>query len=134
MDAKRKILVIDDDNLIRMLVRRILELNGYEAVVASTGTEGLNSANTVLPDVILLDVNLPDMDGFAVCAKIRSQATTAQIPVIVMTASDESEYKAQAFANGANDCITKPFDGNDLVVSIRKQLQGPSNAQGKNRH
>lgn len=119
----KKILVIDDENLIRLIVRRTLEQNGYEVFLAENGTEGLKIANSSSPDVILLDVNLPDLDGFQVCTKLRSQATTCQIPVIMLTAADEPEDRARGFDKGADDFITKPFDCDELITRIETQLR-----------
>lgn len=126
MTEKRKILVIDDQEIIRMIVRRTLELIGYEVLVATNGNEGLKMASIASPDVILLDVNLPDLDGFEVCAKIRSQTTTSKIPVIMMTASDEPENKKLGFEKGADDYLTKPIIGDELIAHIEEQLQSGS--------
>ncbi len=123
MNEKRKILVIDDDNVIRMIVHRILERHGYEVVLATNGNEGLQAADSVSPDVILLDVNLPDIDGHEVCAKFRSQRTTFKTPIILVTASDEPEEKARGFDKGANDYLTKPFSDDALIACIEKQLR-----------
>lgn len=123
MNEKRRILVIDDNNSVGMIIRRILELKGNEVFVATNGNEGLKMANTLSPDVILLDVNLPDMDGFEVCAKIRSPGTTSKIAIIMMTASDEPEVREQGFAKGADDYLTKPIGGNELIAHVEAQLQ-----------
>lgn len=126
MNVRQKILVIDDDNVIRMLIRRILERHGFEAILATNGKEGLESAAALFPDAILLDVNLPDLDGFQVCAKIRSQPATRQIPIILVTASDEPEARAHGLAQGANDYLIKPFNDKELIASLAKQLESSS--------
>jgi len=123
MNEKQKILVIDDDNVIRMLVRRILERRGYEVFLAANGNEGLKIANSFSPNVILLDVNLSDLDGYAVCATIRSQATTRKIPIILISASDDPEDRAHGFDQGANDYMTKPFGEDELITRIEAQLR-----------
>ncbi|MBI5034342.1 MAG: response regulator transcription factor [Chloroflexi bacterium] len=123
MNEKRKILVIDDENLIRLIVRRTLEQHGYDVVLAANGSEGLMIANTSSPDAILLDVNLPDLDGFQVCTELRSTRTTSRIPVIMMTAADEPEDRAHGFNNGADDYITKPFECDELLARIKAQLR-----------
>jgi len=122
MNKKRKILVIDDDNVIRLLVQRILERMGYAVFIAANGNEGLKIANSLSPDLVLLDVNLPDLDGYAVCAIIRSEETTRKIPVILMSASDDPEDRAHGFAKGADDFITKPFGEDELIARIEAQL------------
>lgn len=124
-----KVLLIDDDPDFIAAVKIMLEENRYKTVVAYTGEEGLLKVHKENPDIILLDVMLPDKDGFAVCKELKENEETRSIPVIMLTSISEKltepDYaKAMAVTHKADDYVEKPIASNDLLKHIRK-LIGP---------
>ena len=107
----KKALVIEDDKNIAELLRLYLEKDGFEVSIASDGGQGLRLAADVEPDVILLDIMLPVMDGWQVCKEIRR---TSQVPIIMLTAKGETYDKVSGLEMGADDYITKPFEVKEL--------------------
>ena len=119
----RCVLIVDDelDNL--ALALAILEDHSLEVATARDGLEGLAVATRLLPDLILLDVRMPGVDGFAVCQRLKAQPATREIPVIFLSALDQIEDKAQGFAAGGVDYVTKPFDARELLLRVRTHLR-----------
>ena len=117
------ILIVDDlpDNL--RLLSTILTDRGYEVGKARTGAMALNAVRAELPDLILLDINMPHMDGYEVCQQLKSNSTTQEIPVIFISALDEVWDKVKAFNVGGIDYITKPFQGEEVLARVANQLQ-----------
>jgi len=109
-------LVIDDERAIRRLLRLLLESQGYQVCEAETGGVGLQMAASRRPDVILLDLGLPDMDGFTVLKRLREWTRT---PVLILTVRDSEADKVAALDNGADDYLTKPFGANELLARLR---------------
>lgn len=109
-------LVIDDEIQIRRLLKITLEGNGYRVIEAATGQEGLTEAATKRPDVVLLDLGLPDMDGTEVLKRIREWS---RVPVIVLSVREREEDKVAALDNGADDYVTKPFSAAELLARLR---------------
>lgn len=120
---KQKILVIDDDPIICRIVQKILEQNGYEVLLATNGNEGLGIAKSTSPDLILLDIMLPDIDGFEICRKLRGTEKTSDISIIMMTAADQSSDIVRGLDIGADDYATKPFSPLELVARIKSHLR-----------
>ncbi len=120
--AKRRILLIDDDPLIRHLVHRTMEPD-YIVDEAETGTEGITIALTHPPDLILLDVMMPGMDGYEVCYHLRQNPTTATVPIIMLTALDQMDSKVHGLRTGADDYMTKPFDTRELRTRVETHLR-----------
>lgn len=123
MSHKQFILAIDDDPMIlKLLSVRLRDLNA-EVICAEGGEEGLKTAYREEPDLILLDVSMPGMDGFEVCKRLRNDARTRDIPVIFLTGSDDPDQKSRGFELGAMDYVTKPFDACELLARVRSALR-----------
>lgn len=122
-DTPSKILVIEDDTTSADFLARYLTSLGYTAVRAANGTEGLLKAGQERPDLILLDIMMPGMDGFEVCRQVRSQALTAHIPVLMVTALYETAERIQALEAGADDFLSKPFNVYELAARVKSLLR-----------
>ena len=118
--ANEKILVVDDDTNICELLRLYLTKEGYQVTVANDGEEGLEKFNQVKPDMVLLDVMMPKMDGLEVCRRIRKAGNT---PVMMLTAKGETFDKVLGLELGADDYMVKPFDMDALTQRIRQLMQ-----------
>lgn len=121
--AKDRILVIDDEPDLLSLAKARLELAGYEVLTASDGEEGLEKARTSAPDLILLDLMLPKMDGFEVCEALKIDEKYKHIPIIILTVKFQPVDIRFAKALGADAYITKPFEGKELVEKIRELIK-----------
>ncbi len=113
---KPAVLVIDDEVQIRRLLRACLEANGYQVREAATGQEGISAAAQHPPDVVILDLGLPDMDGGSVLKRLREWS---RVPVVVLSVRDGEEDKVAALNNGADDYVTKPFSSGELLARLR---------------
>lgn len=120
---QNKILIIDDEFPIRYLIEHQLRRQGYDVILAKDGASGIREARELQPDLIVLDAMMPNMDGFEVCAQIRTEADTAEIPVIFLTALESNEYKSRAFAVGADDYLVKPFQAEELLAHVTAVLK-----------
>ena len=114
--ANEKILVVDDDTNICELLRLYLTKEGYQVTVANDGEEGLEKFNAVKPDMVLLDVMMPRMDGLEVCRRIR--ATNTKIGIIMLTARSQEMDKVTGLMTGADDYVTKPFSPAELTARV----------------
>lgn len=114
-----KVLIVDDEPAIVDLIRINLELEGLETLFCYSGKEAVKYAQTFNPDLILLDIMLPDMNGFEVCKTIQS----LNIPIIMLTAKNDIKDKLYGLELGADDYITKPFDGRELIARIKTILR-----------
>jgi DNA-binding response OmpR family regulator len=121
-----RVLFIDDDPLVGKLVQDLLEQQGYQVTVATSGKEGLNVARARPPDVFLLDIMMPGMDGFQVCEAIRRDDALRSIPVVMLTAMQSEKLNERAFAAGAEVCMTKPFSPDRLLNAVNITLQNAS--------
>lgn len=115
-----KVLIVDDDKNICELLRLYLEKDGYATVIANNGDEAVKAFNAQEPDIILLDVMLPKLDGWQVCREIRK---TSQVPIIMLTAKGETFDKVFGLELGADDYITKPFDSKEVVARIKAVMR-----------
>jgi two-component system, OmpR family, KDP operon response regulator KdpE len=113
---KPSALVIDDELQIRRLLRVCLEANGYRVTEAATGKDGIAEAAQRPPDVVILDLGLPDMEGVAVLKRLREWS---RVPVVVLSVRDREEDKIAALDNGADDYVTKPFSSGELLARLR---------------
>lgn len=118
------VLLVDDEDHIRTVVEYNLKHEGFDVYKAEDGAVGLELARRVLPDVILLDWMMPEMDGLKVLAELRRDKSTAHIPVFMLTAKGMAGDMEKAFELGADDYITKPFDPRLLGRTIRRKLNG----------
>jgi two-component system, OmpR family, KDP operon response regulator KdpE len=119
-ESGARILVIDDEPQMRRLLKVSLEAHGYRLEFASTGNEGVQKTATFRPDLLIVDLGLPDLDGKEVITKIREWSQT---PVIVLTVREQEKEKIQALDSGADDYVTKPFSVGELLARIRVSLR-----------
>ena len=117
------VLVIDDEESIVDLIKLGLKYEGFEVVAANDGEEGIVAAQRTNPVFIILDWMLPDMDGLEVCRHLRSNPTTVDIPILLLTAKDEVGSRVEGLNTGADDYLTKPFSFEELVARIRAILR-----------
>lgn len=117
--GKPRALIVDDDGLIRTLVSRVLMAAGYDVAIGADGVSALKLAQD-LPDVIVLDMNLPDVSGVAVCRAIRSNPTTQDIPIVVLTGAEDARTSIASFQAGADDFVRKPFVDEVLVLRVNR--------------
>ena len=120
--AKENILIVDDEEDVLELVRYNLDKNGYNTETATTGEEALTKARAKLPDLVILDLMLPGIDGLGVCKKLKSDTKTQNIPIIMLTAKGEEIDIVTGLELGADDYVTKPFSPKVLVARVRKIL------------
>jgi two-component system KDP operon response regulator KdpE len=120
---KTRILIADDEPKIRMFLRANLNARGYEVHLAQDGLEAVEMAGQILPDLIILDVNMPRMNGIDACRRIREWA---DMPIIILSVRDEERDKVRALDEGADDYVTKPFGMEELLARIRVALRRTS--------
>ena len=118
-----KILVVDDDKAINELIKVNLELRGYDVIQAYDGTEGFALAKQEEPSLIVLDVMMPEVDGYTVAQRIRQCPEISDTPIIMLTALSELNDKVNGFNIGVDDYLTKPFEPEELVVRVRALLK-----------
>jgi response regulator RpfG family c-di-GMP phosphodiesterase len=121
--VRHSVLVVDDSNLLRGILKEELEAEGFEVHLAENGAQALEMAHVLRPDCIVLDVGLPGMNGYDVCRQIKTDAATAEIPVMMITALNELKDKLAGFEAGADDYLTKPFFTKELLARLRKNLR-----------
>ncbi|MBQ4641357.1 MAG: response regulator transcription factor [Oscillospiraceae bacterium] len=124
-----KILVVDDEELLVKGIRFNLQNDGYDVITGSNGAEAVEAARTENPDLILLDVMMPEMDGLTACSRIRE---FSNVPVILLTAKSDDMDKLMGFDNGADDYLTKPFNILELKARIRALLRRSGSRQDTN--
>ncbi|NNE09457.1 MAG: response regulator [Gemmatimonadetes bacterium] len=117
-----KILIVDDESSIRKIISFQLERSGYETISASNGREGVEAARRNSPDLILLDLMMPEMDGHQVVEALKADYLTSQIPIIILTAKFAKSDRMAGLSAGVNDYLTKPFELAELLVRIRNVL------------
>ena len=118
-----KILVVDDEPSIVDVLTRFLSREGYSVVTAANGREALEQVRQDPPDLILLDVTMPELDGFTVCQQLKEDERTALIPITMLTGLDDREHRTRGIEAGADDFLTKPFEQSILRARIRSQLR-----------
>jgi len=119
----KKILIVDDDALGVEILKKRLEVNNYETIFVSNSKEALEKVKTERPNLILLDLILPDEDGSEVCKILKTDSQTKSIPLLILTVKREVEAKLQGLEAGADDYLTKPYDHRELLARIRVLLR-----------
>jgi len=122
-DAKSKILIVEDDLDVAEMLNAYFRVQGYEVFTVNWGEDGVRAAQTVLPDLMILDIRLPDIDGYEVARRVRTDRRTHEIPIIFLTEKRERIDRLQGFEVGADDYITKPFDVQELRLRVRNALK-----------
>jgi two-component system alkaline phosphatase synthesis response regulator PhoP len=123
---QKKILVVDDDVEILELLRFNLKQAGFSIGTAMNGVEALKKARSILPDLVVLDLMMPELDGFAVCEILRRDQVTAAIPIIMLTALSSQLGRLAGFDAGATDYLTKPFSPRTVVSRVQMLLREPA--------
>jgi DNA-binding response OmpR family regulator len=117
------ILVVDDDWMNRELLQAHLEAAGFLVIAANSGDKALGIISTQIPDLVLLDVRMPGMDGYEVCARLKSDEATYHVPIVIVTALDKDEDYLKAVEAGADDFLPKPFNSVVMLARIRSLLR-----------
>jgi DNA-binding response OmpR family regulator len=120
--AEKTVLVIDDDDANRKVLEILLRRENIRAILAQDGKTGLELARSEQPDLIILDVFMPEEDGFEILEQLKQEILTTKIPVIIFTILEREQSRKKAMNMGACDYITKPFDMKDIVVRIRELI------------
>jgi diguanylate cyclase (GGDEF)-like protein len=123
MNDRGNVLVVDDNELIRKLATTLLSKKSYKVTTATNGREAIELIRINSPDVILLDVMMPEMDGFECCRRLKNDETTMDIPVILVSSNTETIDKIKGFELGAADYIVKPFDYGELIARVSTQIK-----------
>lgn len=119
---KPRILLVDDSTTVLTMERMFLSEETYDLLIAHNGEEAIEKALATKPDLILLDVVMPGIDGFETCRRLRQHAATRDIPIIMVTTRGEGESIETGYASGCTDYVTKPIDGLELVTKIQDCL------------
>jgi DNA-binding response OmpR family regulator len=117
------ILVIEDDEIVAKTIERCLRGGEFRVRLANSGVEGLRAARREVPNLVILDVIMPGMDGYAVCREMRSDPVLAEVPILFLTAKTKDEDKINGFTAGADDYLGKPFNVDELILRIRAILR-----------
>lgn len=119
----KKILLVDDSRTTLFMERMMLEKRtSYQCITATNGLEAVKKAHAEIPDLVLMDVVMPQMNGFEACKRIRDDEKTREIPIILVTTRGEESYMEAGFQSGCNDYITKPINGPDLLKLVQSYL------------
>jgi DNA-binding response OmpR family regulator len=122
-EAKHKILIVEDDLDVAEMLNAYFRVQGYDVFTVNWGEDGVRAGQTNLPDLVILDIRLPDIDGFEVARRLRGDRRTHDIPIIFLTEKRERMDRLQGFEVGADDYITKPFDVQELRLRVRNALK-----------
>jgi len=122
-DIKSKILIIEDDLDVAEMLNAYFRVQGYEVFTVNWGEDGVRACQTVHPDLVILDIRLPDIDGYEVARRLRADRRTSDVPIIFLTEKRERSDRLQGLEIGADDYITKPFDVQELRLRVRNALK-----------
>ncbi|MCZ7385304.1 MAG: response regulator [Candidatus Methanoperedens sp.] len=126
-ETRPKVLIVDDEMDTLLPLKKSLEAGGYIVVEALNGQEALNMVKDEIPDIILLDIMLPGMDGYEVCSRLKNNALTKNIPIIMLTARDNVKEKVKGLETGADDYVAKPYNLHELKARIKSVLRRSRN-------
>ena len=126
MPTKRRILIVEDESDFRDLMSHVLSEHGFKVEAAPNGEEGLRLYAKFVPDLLLLDVHLPDMTGFEICRRIRAEGPRPKTPILICTVRSEVAPVAEGLSSGATDYVIKPFQISDLLERIEAALAAAS--------
>src|SRR6185295_8489365 len=116
------VLLVDDEDQLRRVMRDLLERQGYTVVEAGDGAAALSEIDRTAPDIVILDLNLPGVDGYSVLSQLRSRETTRNLPVIVLTAKGDEDNEVRVLELGAEEFLTKPFRAKALAARLESEL------------
>ncbi len=122
-DVRQKIMIVDDEMATLLPLKRSLESEDYIVIEAYDGYEAIKKAKTEMPELIILDIMLPGMDGIETCSQLKKDVLTEKIPIIMLTAKDEVRHIVKGLEIGADDYVTKPFNLNELKARIKSVLR-----------
>ncbi|MCZ7381023.1 MAG: response regulator [Candidatus Methanoperedens sp.] len=122
-DVRQKIMIVDDEMATLLPLKRSLESEDYLVIEAYDGYEAIKKAKTEMPELIILDIMLPGMDGIETCSQLKKDVITEKIPIIMLTAKDEVRHIVKGLEIGADDYVTKPFNLNELKARIKSVLR-----------
>jgi DNA-binding response OmpR family regulator len=122
-DNKSKILIIEDDLDVAEMLNAYFRVQGYDVFTVNWGEDGVRSCQTIHPDIVILDIRLPDIDGYEVARRLRGDRRTAEVPIIFLTEKRDRQDRLQGLELGADDYITKPFDVQELRLRVRNALK-----------
>lgn len=120
----KKVLVVDDDRVIQQLLEVNLELEGYEVLTAGDGEQALVRVKEFSPDVVILDIMMPKLDGIEVCRRLKADPSTADLPVIFLSAKAQDLDRRRGYELGVAAYLTKPFDPQELIETVERVLAG----------
>ncbi len=118
-----KILIVDDDKQITFFLEKLLSMEGYETTAINESSKTIEVANSVHPDLFILDLMMPEPNGFELCRMLRADPNYSQTPIVIITAMDDKDSKAIAFLAGANDYIMKPFRPDELALRMKALIR-----------
>ena len=121
--TRATVLVVEDFEDNRFMMRRLLEMSGYRVVEAVNGKQAVEKATSERPDIILMDLSLPMLDGLAATRQIRQQDGLGQVPIVAVSAHDSADFHAEAMAAGCNEYVTKPIDFDQLVRLLSRLVK-----------
>jgi chemosensory pili system protein ChpA (sensor histidine kinase/response regulator) len=121
--APRTVMVVDDSLTVRKITSRLLEREGYRVLAAKDGVDALEQVHRSLPDIMLVDIEMPRMDGFDLTRNLRGDPRTAAVPIIVISSRTADKHRTRAFELGVNDFIGKPYQEAELLAHIQKYLE-----------
>ena len=128
--AMKKLLIIEDDHSLASVVEYNFSNSGYDVFCARDGQDGINQARSIMPDIILLDLMIPVIDGIEVCRQLRAESTTQETPIIMVTAKSEEVDQLIGFSVGADDYVIKPFSVRVLMEKVKTLLRRHARSQG----
>jgi two-component system, OmpR family, response regulator RpaA len=126
----KKILVVEDDDIVIRTIERCLRASDFRVTLANSGVEGLQTARRILPDIVILDVIMPGMDGYTVCREMRADPILKDVPVLFLTAKAKDEDKIIGLTAGADDYLSKPFNLDELILRVRAILRRTTRLTG----